>query len=230
MGEGRRRRFGRRALRQRRVRSRSPSAWASARSSRAARAATSACACSWASARPSSPRPISRPAALRTLAEPRRRHGARRAGGPGVRHRAGGTAGAELARPRSRRQEPALGQGAAGHGGRSRGCGARRQGRHQFRGRRGKLGPHLGDAGRQQRLLRRLSPQRLFAVLRGAGRRRHRHGARLRMVERRPSRGPDGAGHGRPQRRQVRRRAGSIRARPRARACRWSTTGASRAG
>ena len=28
---------------------------------------------------------------------PRRRHGARRAGGPGVRHRAGGTAGAELA-------------------------------------------------------------------------------------------------------------------------------------
>ena len=37
------------------------------------------------------------------------------------------------------------------------------------------------------------------------GRRRHRHGARLRMVERRPSRGPDVAGQGRPQRRQVRR-------------------------
>ena len=34
-------------------------------------------------------------------------------------------------------------------------------------------------AGRQQRLLRRLSPQRLFAVLLGAGRRGHRHGARL---------------------------------------------------
>ncbi len=46
---------------------------------------------------------------------------------------------------------------------RSRGCRARRQGRHQLRRRRGRLGPHLGDAGRQQRLLRRLSPQRLLA-------------------------------------------------------------------
>ena len=65
------------------------------------------------------------------------------------------------------------------HGRRSRGRRPRRQGRHQFRGRRGELEPLLGDAGRQQRLLRRLSPQRLFAVLRGAGRRGHRHGARL---------------------------------------------------
>ena len=32
-------------------------------------------------------------------------------------------------------------QCAAGHGGGSRGCGARRQGRHQLRGRRSKLGP-----------------------------------------------------------------------------------------
>ena len=109
----------------------------------------------------------------------RRRHGARGAGGPGMRHRPGGTAGPQLARPRSRRQAAAVGQGAAGAGRRSRGRRPRRQGRHQFRGRRGELEPLLGGAGRQQRLLRRLSPQRLFAVLRGAGRRGHRHGARL---------------------------------------------------
>ena len=36
-------------------------------------------------------------------------------------------------------------------------------------------------AGRQQRLLRRLPPRRLVAVLLRDGRRRHRHGARLRM-------------------------------------------------
>ena len=230
MGEGRRRRFGRRALRQRRVRSRSPSAWASARSSRAARAAISACACSWASARPSSRRPTSR--RPRCARWPSRAVDMARAvpGGPGMRHRAGGIAGAELARPRSRRQEPALGQGAAGHGGRSRGCGARRQGRDQLRGRRGKLGPDLGDAGGQQRLLRRLSAQRLFAVLRGAGRRRHRHGARLRMVERRASRRPHGGRARSAATPASSSCAGSIRARPRARACRWSTTGASRAG
>ena len=229
MGESRRRRRRRRALRQRRVDLRRP-AHGRARETREQR------------------RPRPRPARLRRPApglrlldrllaglaahagQPRGRHGARRAGGPGVRHRAGGAAGPELARPRSQRQEPALRQGAAGHGGRSRGRGARGEGRDQFRRRRSELGPVVGDAGGQQRLLRRLPPQRLFAVLRGAGRRRHRHGARLRMDQRRPSRRP----HGRRPRSAATpassRFAGSTRARQRARGCRWSTIGASRAG
>ena len=47
------------------------------------------------------------PASLRELAEPRRRHGARRAGGSGLRPRARGTAGPLVARPRPRRQDAA---------------------------------------------------------------------------------------------------------------------------
>ena len=112
-------------------------------------------------------------------------HGARGAGGSLCRPRAGRAAGHQLARPRSRRQAPAaFGQGAAGARGRGRGCRALGEGRHQLRGRRGELEPLDHDAGHQQRLQRRQPAWRLLAVLRGAGRRRHRHGARLRMVER----------------------------------------------
>ena len=85
------------------------------------------------------------------------------------------------------------------------------------------------DAGHQQRLRRRLPPQRLLALLRGAGRRRHRHGARLRMVARDPLRRPDGGRQGRPQRRPLRRRAAQPEEGRQRRACRWSTTAAFRA-
>ena len=114
-----------------------------------------------------------------------------------MRHRAGRTAGHGLARPRSRRQAAAA---------RPRRCWRWRPKPRMppapSRASPTPRAPRRAGAASSMMLAasngfcRRLSPRRLFAVLRGAGRRRHRHGARLRMVERRPSRRPDG---GRPR-------------------------------
>ena len=170
------------------------------------------------------------PKALRDAGRARRRHGARGPGGPGLRHRAGGAAGREWpdldlddkGRP-SAKTLLALAAEAEDAARAVKGV-TNSEGAEASWGRTSvMLAASNGFSGGYR-------PQRLLAVLRGAGRRRHRHGARLRMVERRPFRRPDVAGQGRPQCRQVRRPPAQPAQGRRARACRWSTTAASRAG
>ena len=120
---------------------------------------------------------------------------------------------------------------AAGNGRGSRGRGARREGRDQLRGRRGQAGAAprwcwppatASPAATGAAAIRCRAP-----VLGGEGtgmERDYEWSSAVHFED------LDGAGQGRPQRRQVRRPPPQSAQGARARACRWSTTAASRAG
>ena len=124
------------------------------------------------------------PKTLGRAGRARGRDGAGGAGGRILRPRRSGAAGEDAGRARSRGQDGAE-RGRAHRDDRARGGrGARRAGRHQFRGRGSGLGQGADRARRQQRLPRRLCDQPLGHQRFGAGGRRHRHGARLRFLQR----------------------------------------------